>query len=141
MIKTNDNKEQEEKRYKQHKERVMKGIKKIDRYLRELTINSFEKVYTSLALQKIAEDLALQYSLGEIEVVKSGDVLEISILNPNMTTTDIKNLINRESHNTQIYTIVEALREVDYFKVENNPKGPGIVFKVYKTLKSKINLN
>ncbi|MBP7651847.1 hypothetical protein KA977_00400 [Candidatus Dependentiae bacterium] len=130
------NKEKEEaKRIKAIKERVNKQFKIVDKILREKPTNAFEKVYTSLAIQKIIDELAIQYSLGKIEVFDKGSFIEVNVINPQMTTTDIKNLINRERNNMQIYTLLEALKEIDDFKILNNPSGSGVMIKVIKNFK------
>ncbi|HPG31555.1 MAG TPA: hypothetical protein PKY81_04470 [bacterium] len=130
------NKEKEEaKRIKTIKERIYKQVKHVDRILREKPTNAFEKVYTSLAVQKIIDELAIQYSLGKIEVSDKDNSLEVSIIAPQMTTTDIKNLINREKNNLQVYTLLEALKEVDDFQIFNNPAGAGVVVKIIKNFK------
>ena len=130
------NKEKEEaKRIKTIKERIYKQVKHVDRILRERPTNAFEKVYTSLAVQKIIDELAIQYSLGKIEVSDKNNALEVSIIAPQMTTTDIKNLIHREKNNLQVYTLLEALKEVDDFQIFNNPAGAGVVVKIIKNFK------
>ena len=131
ILELNKDKE-EEKRIRAIKDKIYQKAKYVDRLLRETSTNSFEKVYTSLALQKIIEELALQYYPGKIEVEKTQQYIEIQITAPKLTITDVKNILHREQNNNQIYTLLEALKEVDDFKVENNPLGSGIIFKVYQ---------
>lgn len=134
ILELNKDKE-EEKRARALKEKIFQKAKYVDRLLRETSSNAFEKVYTSLALQKIIEELALQYSPGKIEVERTPDFMEVQITSPKLTITDLKNILHKEQNNNQIYTLLEALKEVDDFKVENNPYGSGIIFKIYQYFK------
>lgn len=132
------NKEKEESRkLKFAKEKIYLKFKEIDIILRNKPINSFEKVYTSLAFQKIVDEMAMNYSLGRIDIRDKKDEIEVDIINTNLTVTDLKNILNREKQNIRIYSLLEALKEVDDFKIENNPDGPGIVLKVFKSFKPK----
>jgi len=99
-----------------------------------LPTNAFEKVYASLAIQKIIDEVALQYSPGKIDVETTPEKMEIQITAPKLTITDIRNILQREQSNPQIYTLLEALKEVDDFKIENNPAGTGVILKIYQKL-------
>jgi hypothetical protein len=130
------NREKEEaKRVKIMKDRVMVQFRKVESVLRAKTVNSFEKVYTSLAFQKIVEDLAIHYSIGKLEVYDEENFLRVDIINSSLTTTDLKNLLNIEKENFQLYNLMEAFKEIDKFEVKQNQEGTGIVVSLYKYFK------
>jgi hypothetical protein len=135
LLKELSREKEEAKRIKIMKNLVFEQIKLMERYLREFNSNSFEKVYISLALEKIIEDLALQFSLGTVSVEKTEDSIIVRIENPDLTSTDIKNILDQDRHSTQVYTLSEALKEVDDFKIEHRESGKGIVFIAVKKLK------
>ncbi|HON55750.1 MAG TPA: hypothetical protein PLJ38_01900 [bacterium] len=125
---------EESKKQRIAKEKIYQKLKEIDVILRVKPMNSFEKVYISLAIQKIIEELAINYSLGKVEYKDENDIFEIDIINPQLTTTDLKNILYREKQNHRIYSLFQALKEMDDFQVTNNPAGSGILIKVFKKI-------
>lgn len=132
---------EEEKRRDQMRKKLQKVQKECEVLVRTYEKQRFMRVYVLMALDRIIHELAYRRSLGEAQVSidESGDyeTIEIVVRNPEMTQTDVREILEENVRDQYTFNLVKALSFVDDFTIEPGPEG-GVQLTASKDLNTEV---
>jgi len=133
---------EEEKRRKRMREDLNEVRRRCEYLVRTHENQRFMRVYILMALDRIIHELAYRRSLGEAEVSVDGDgddaeQVELVVRNPEMTQTDVREILERNVRDEYTFNLVKALSFMDDFSIAPAEEG-GVQLTASKTLNTEI---
>jgi len=127
---------QERERQKQersHQRGVKRKIKEIEVVLKNSHSCRYHLAYIMLALDTIVAELALNHGLGKVDVKLDNEEITVIVENQSLTSTMLRDMVERALKDEGRYNLGKALMEVDDLKIEIGDEG-GLKITVKKDL-------
>lgn len=118
---------EEERRRDKQRDQLNEVQKECEVLVRTHEDQRFMRVYILMAMDRIIHELAYRRSLGEAEVdyreEDDEQWLDLVVRNPEITQTDVREILERNVRDKYTFNLVKALSFVDDFRIEPGEEG------------------
>lgn len=133
---------EEEKRRERMREDLNEVRSRCEYLVRTHENQRFMRVYILMALDRIIHELAYRRSLGSAEVSLEENEdephrIELVVRNPEMTQTDVREILERNVRDEYTFNLVKALSFMDEFTISPAEEG-GVQLSASKALNTEI---